>query len=353
MSLNSLQDLPSLDKKVVAKTDIYTDLKGLQNLKSSARRDAKSALPEVARQFEAVMISMMIKNLRKTGMEDPFFKSQAMDSYRDMYDQQLGMELSKGQGIGFAKTIVEQMQYQANQQSVQPENNSPLNSSLQSSLQMPQRRHFPDLYSKVPATMQKNILIASNQASPIIDTNFKSPEHFVKKLRPLAEQTAQKLKVSAEIILSQAALETGWGKSVISNGTQSSFNLFNIKADASWQGKRIDKVSMEFIRGEPTQQRIQQRIQQRTQQQSSFRAYDSFEQSFNDYAHFIQNNPRYKTALQRAEKVEQSLHDESYIKAIHKAGYATDPAYSDKILRVLKTDAIQNQQFSETKLALK
>lgn len=70
MSLNSLQDLPSLDKKVVAKTDIYTDLKGLQNLKSSARRDAKSALPEVARQFEAVMISMMIKNLRKTGMED-------------------------------------------------------------------------------------------------------------------------------------------------------------------------------------------------------------------------------------------------------------------------------------------
>lgn len=349
MSLNSLQDLPSLDKKAVAKTDIYTDLNGLQNLKSSARKDANSALPEAARQFEAVMISMMIKNLRKTGMEDPFFKSQAMDSYRDMYDQQLGMELSKGQGIGFAKTIVEQMQYQADQQSVQPDTGSHLTSSLQSSLQMPQRRHFPDLYSKVSATTQKNTRITSNQALQNSDTSFQSPEHFVKKLRPLAEQTAQKLNVSAEIILSQAALETGWGQSIIANGKRSSFNLFNIKADASWQGKRIDKVSMEFIHDKSTQQRTQQR----TQQQSPFRAYDSFEQSFNDYAHFIQSNPRYKTALQRAEKVEQSLHDENYIKAIHKAGYATDPGYSDKILRVLKTDAIQNQLLNETKLALK
>jgi len=333
MSLNSMQSLASSEIKSETKTDIYTDLNGLQNLKSSARKDAKSALPEVARQFEAVMISMMIKNLRKTGMEDPIFKSQAMDSYRDMYDQQLGMELSKGQGIGFAKTIVEQMKYQAGQQSGNPSSTKAEDAIAKI---MPPRKHFQDHYSSVlnssPTSEPKSTdQISANQLLQNSDTKFKSPEQFLEKLWPLAEQTAQKLSVSPDVILSQAALETGWGKAVISDGQKSSFNLFNIKADQSWQGKRMDKVSMEYVHGKPIQQK------------SSFRAYDSFEQSFNDYANFIQSSPRYKTVLETTKEVEQSLHDESYIKGIHKAGYATDPDYSTKVLRVLKSEPIQDQ----------
>ncbi len=333
MSLNSLQSLPSSEIKSETKTDIYTDLNGLQNLKSSARKDAKSALPEAARQFEAVMISMMIKNLRKTGMEDPIFKSQAMDSYRDMYDQQLGMELSKGQGIGFAKSIVEQMQYQAGQQSGNPPGNKTEDAVAKI---MPPRKHFPDHYSSLSNSLPASDSLSVNQIAPgqlpqNSVANFKSPEQFVAKLWPLAEQTAQKLSVSPDVILSQAALETGWGKAVISDGQKSSFNLFNIKADQSWQGKRMDKVSMEYIHGKPIQQK------------SSFRAYDSFEQSFSDYANFIQSSPRYKTVLETTKKVEQSLHDENYIKGIHKAGYATDPDYSTKVLRVLKSVPIQAQ----------
>ena len=342
MSLNSLQNMSSVE----AKTDIYTDLNSLNNLKSSARKDAKSALPEVARQFEAVMISMMIKNLRKTGMEDPIFKSQAMDSYRDMYDQQLGMELSKGQGIGFAKAIVQQMQYQSGDITPPPSSEGGMRG-----LNLPQRHHFSDMYSSVEKTETTQVkqsdlkLNQIDQKSPNIDTDFDSPEHFVKKLWPLAEQTAQKLNVSPEIILSQSALETGWGQHVISNDHNSSFNLFNIKADQSWAGKSVEKVSMEYSHGKPIQKK------------SAFRAYDSFEQSFNDYVNFIQNNPRYKNALNKtdetSEKMEQSLHDKSYINGIHKAGYATDPAYADKIMDVLKSEAIQNQRVSQIKLASK
>ena len=103
----------------------------------------------------------------------------------------------------------------------------------------------------------------------------------------------------------------------------------------------MEKMSMEYAYGKPIQQT------------SSFRAYDSFAQSFNDYTHFIQNNPRYKTALQTTEKAEQSLHDESYIKGIHKAGYATDPDYSNKVLKVLNSEAIQNQRLNQTRLASK
>lgn len=355
MSINALQNFPSFEPVLAkteseAKTDIYTDLNSLQNLKSSARNDAKNALPEVARQFEAVMISMMIKNLRKTGMEDPLFNSQAMDSYRDMYDQQLGMELSKGQGIGFAKTIVEQMQYQSGQSS-SAEKKAASESDKPEALIMPQRRFFSEHNTPVTHSSSQEADVSefkagkshlqAEQVRPEISADIASPEQFVKKLWTLAEQTAQKLNVSPEVILSQAALETGWGQHIISNGQQSSFNLFNIKADPAWQGKRMEKVSMEYAHGKPIQQK------------SSFRAYDSFEQSFNDYTNFIQSNPRYRTALETTEKAEQSLHDESYIKGIHKAGYATDPAYSNKVLSVLNSEVIQNQRLNQTRLASK
>jgi len=324
-----------------SKTNIYTDLNGLQSLKTSARKDANAALPEVAKQFEAVMISIMIKNLRKTGMEDPIFKSQAMDSYRDMYDKQLGMELSKGDGIGFAKAIVRQMQYQ---QGSMPENDNGLKEQI-----LPQRRHFPDLYSNAALTesekqvADKNILVLTESAKPLQGQQhtFESPEQFVEKLWPLAEKTAQKLGVSPELILSQAALETGWGKHVISNTQKSSYNLFNIKAGKDWSGAEVEKNSMEFIQGKMSKQK------------SAFRSYDSFEQSFTDYAHFIQSHPRYKNALEKTNKMEQSLHDTKYINAIHKAGYATDPNYSEKVLRVLNSEPVQNQVMMQVKLASK
>ncbi len=324
---------------VNTKTDIYTDLNSLKNLKSSARKDSNSALPEAARQFEAVMISMMIKNLRKSGMEDPIFKSQAMDSYRDMYDQQLGLELSKGEGIGFAKAIVEQMQYQ--QGKIKPP------SSEEGGLQLPERRNFSYQRASEQAFRVKNPSTSVNpvQTTKNLSAQFESPQHFVEKLWPLAEKAAQKLDVSAEIILSQSALETGWGQHIISDGPRSSYNLFNIKANNNWSGEQVEKNSAEFSDS------IKDSGRQIVQQKSHFRVYDSFAQSFDDYVDFIKNSPRYQTYLNKLDdktgKAEQSLHDERYIKGIHKAGYATDPAYSDKVLRVLKSDTIQNQLINQ------
>jgi len=323
VSLNPLQNPLQGSIQKNATTDIYTDLNGLKRLKSSARKDAQTALPEVARQFEAVMISMMIKNLRKTGMEDPIFKSQAMDSYRDMYDQQLGMELSKGRGIGLAESIVRQMQAQVGQKPPEIESHQP------KELKLPDRRQFPDHDSskaKIDAQI-KNVPVKSDVIVKDIVSEFKSPEQFVQKLWPMAEKTAKKLGVSPEIILSQAALETGWGKYVITQGDKSSFNLFNIKAEQNWQGMKMAKVSMEYIHGQPVQQT------------SDFRAYNSFAQSFDDYANLIKNSPRYNAYFKdidtETRKPEQSLHNDSYIRALHKAGYATDPDYANKVLRVL------------------
>jgi len=324
MSLNTLHNLSNS----MIQSDVYTDLSGLQKLKASARKDSQAAIPEAAKQFEAVMISMMIKNLRKTGMKDPIFNSQAMDSYRDMYDQQLGMELSKGEGIGFAKAIAEQIKYQSGSRQM---NNSSVISEAEQ-LKMPQRRHFPDYYVPLvssPDTIQSEPIQQNNPA------DFDSPEEFVKTLWPLVEKTAKKLGVTPEVILSQAALETGWGKYVISEDNKSSYNLFNIKANNGWQGKSIEKISMEYYQGKPVQQK------------SLFRAYSSYEKSFEDYVRLIQNSPRYNSYLkdndEKMHKPEQLLHDKVYMDGLQKAGYATDSSYSNKVLRVLNSDAIQSQ----------
>ncbi|MCU7835537.1 MAG: flagellar assembly peptidoglycan hydrolase FlgJ [gamma proteobacterium symbiont of Taylorina sp.] len=328
----------------ISTTEVYTDLNSLQNLKQSAVKDAQAALPEAARQFEAVMITMMMKSMRETGMEDPLFSSEAEKSYRDMYDQQLGLELSKGRGIGVAESIVRQMQ-QGSQSPLQ-EKTSREEAAV---LKMPGRRFFQDHYSHKP--LQENVPVHKLKEDKKLTGSFESPEDFVKKLWPMAEKAADKLGVNADVIISQAALETGWGKHIIRAGENSSFNLFNIKAGRGWDGDQMEKSSIEFIEGKAIQKK------------SDFRSYDSLEQSFADYVHFIKDNPRYSAVFNKKDKqdnTEQLLHDqqgvqssENYIEILQKAGYATDPAYSDKILQLLNSDVIQNQVKYQSKNPIK
>jgi flagellar protein FlgJ len=62
--------------------------------------------------------------------------------------------------------------------------------------------------------------------------------------------------------------------------------------------------------------------------QAAFRAYASFEESFQDYADFIQGNPRYQGALAAQD-------GRSYLAGLQEAGYATDPKYAEKIGDIL------------------
>ncbi|MBX2849723.1 MAG: glucosaminidase domain-containing protein [Acidiferrobacterales bacterium] len=64
------------------------------------------------------------------------------------------------------------------------------------------------------------------------------------------------------------------------------------------------------------------------QERAAFRSYANFEESFNDYVRFLNQNPRYTTALKH------NGDDEAFIRGIHDAGYATDPDYADKVLSV-------------------
>ena len=140
--------------------------------------------------------------------------------------------------------------------------------------------------------------------------DIKGPRKFVDNLTSSADQAARQLGVDRDILLAQAALETGWGKHVSHN------DLFGIKGQGS--AGSSEQSTSEYVNGK------------KVTVKAKFRAYDSYSQSFNDYVNFIKSNPRYQEALQKAHNPEE------YVKALQDAGYATDPKYAEKILSIYK-----------------
>ena len=131
--------------------------------------------------------------------------------------------------------------------------------------------------------------------------------------------------IDVNVLLSQAALETGWGKSIVASGDNvNSHNLFNIKADKRWLGASVSTTTTEYKDGVSHQEK------------AAFRAYGSYQESFDDYVNFIKNNPRYKEALEVVEKPEQ------YMKELQQAGYATDPDYASKVMKIVESKQMMN-----------
>jgi flagellar protein FlgJ len=159
-----------------------------------------------------------------------------------------------------------------------------------------------------------------------------SPEEFVQKLWPCAEEAGKALGVDPKHLLAQAALETGWGKSLPcdTDGTSSN-NFFGIKAGSSWQGDSVSVKTLEFEGGVPVPR------------QAKFRSYDSPADSFRDYVEVLRNNPRYAAALNTGSDTRAFAH------GLQRGGYATDPRYAMKIEATAGAIA-QNLPISETAL---
>lgn len=292
---------------------IYTNFQGLDSLKLAARDHSSGAVKAVAKQFEALFIQMMLKSMRDASGSDPLLNDQQMKMYQDMYDKQLALNVSEnGKGIGLADMLVKQLQslpqFRDGQNQV---SGSPHGSSVRKIHGQP-----------VAHAAVGNSTIAATSDSGSTSTGDNgigaSPEAFVRKLWPLAKRAAQKIGTSAEALIAQAALETGWGKSVIRrpDGT-SSHNLFNIKADDRWHGDTVAKQTVEYSHGMATKEVAQ------------FRSYGSYAESFDDYVSFLQSNPRYQRALDVAADPKR------FVQSLQQAGYATDPEYANKIKEIM------------------
>ncbi|KOO12928.1 flagellar biosynthesis protein FlgJ [Vibrio xuii] len=283
------------------------DIAGLDKLRQNAvggdDASEKAALTAAAKQFEAIFTSMLFKSMRDANstFESGLMDSQNQQFYRQMMDEQMSSELSSSGSLGLADMIVAQL----TSGSVENQNANARNTDFEAMMQKVDR--IRQERADTTTVMQ------SDKAEP---SRFNSPESFVSSMKPYAEKAARALGVDSSLLLAQAALETGWGQKVINNSRGSSNNLFNIKADRSWSGDKVATQTLEYHQGVPVKE------------QAAFRSYQNYEDSFNDYVRFLNENPRYTTALRHGGN------NEEFIRGIHQAGYATDPSYADKVLRV-------------------
>ncbi len=322
--------------------DIYTDFSHLAELKRKSKQGGDAALKEVAKQFEAMFLQMVLKQMRQASPGDPIFDNDRSRFYQEMHDQQLALHLSEGGSIGIADLIVRQLGGQTESQA-KPRPLSDYRSSTKVS-----QPASPDISPKVttrtdktasslppsaqhqgPAMGTGNFAIqqaatknasapSGNSVNSKSAAQFEGPQHFVRTLLPEAQQAASRIGIDPKLLLAQAALETGWGKKIILHPDgRSSHNLFNIKAGRHWEAERVKVSTLEYMDGIAVRRH------------ADFRSYEDYRQSFEDYAKLIQK-PRYAEALHHSDDPEK------YLKALQQAGYATDPDYADKILAIYR-----------------
>ena len=136
-------------------------------------------------------------------------------------------------------------------------------------------------------------------------------EAFLAAYTPVAKEVAEDLGVSYKIVLAQAALESGWGKSVKGNG------LMGVKSHGEEGG--VDVVTHEVINGK------------RVKVTDSFRQYDNPEDSIRGYGKFLKANSRYRHFLRAGAE-----NEDAQLSALQSSGYATDPMYSQKLKNIMR-----------------
>lgn len=313
----------------LASASIYTNMEGLTALKARASEDAQGSLDQVARQFESLFVQQMLKSMRQAGLGEGLMDSEQSLFYRDMYDQQLSIQLAESGGIGLADVIKRQLggDGEAGSDSVQPGKSIEDYQRLAMAVNLynsPGASNEDDLAGadrgatlRGEAEQDKQVAgIASGTEQP--DPQQWTPEEFVENLWPWASEAAGLIGLKPQALLAQAALETGWGKKLIraADGASSN-NLFGIKADSHWEGDRVSVNTLEYEAGAAVKKR------------AYFRSYDSLRDSFHDYVEFVQSNPRYNEALGAVNN------SQAYFTELQRAGYATDPDYAKKINAVM------------------
>lgn len=308
------------------------DLDGLSALRRRAARDDPKALAEVAVQFEALFIGMMLESARSASLGGGVFDNGETEQYMALMDRQVALELAKNGGFGFAKMLEQQIGAR--------DGAAPAPAPEQGAV----RRTAPRVaYAPAPQAPPVDGVASPKQAGTAAfpyalpsslaalggvpqaaEAAEPTPAQFVTALLPEANAAAEALGIEPRLLLAQAALETGWGRAVPQRGAESAHNLFGIKAGASWDGASVEQWTLEHENGATAPQREQ------------FKVYDSTADSFRDYVDLIGTARRYTGALEHAANPEQ------YARAVTKAGYATDPSYAEKWLAIYHGDRLEN-----------
>lgn len=287
------------------------------NPDSASDTAARKKTLDTAREFESLLIHSMLKSMRKTTMAENTSNQKAM--YDDMLDKQLADTMVQGGGLGVAEQLVKQLD--ANTVATKSQTNS-----TQDQLRLRELMSGDNNPTRALSTSTTNpeSSVASIRMGSTLWANTDSntepksiQQRFTEPLETHARRSAEKLGTTPNAVLAIAALETGWGRHVLKNTEgQSTHNYFGIKATGN-ESEYTENSTREFLDG--SWQKVQ----------AKFKTYDNVEESINGFTNFILENPRYAKAIENAEN------PETFLKEIHKAGYATDPQYADKAISIL------------------
>jgi flagellar protein FlgJ len=300
--LPSAASVPTAGSTASANT--YTDVSGLAALKTDP--NSPQSMHAVAQQVDAMFLQMMLKSMRDASADVGEPESNEMGMYQDMFDKQIALNLSQHQSLGLGALLTRQ------QTAAAPP--------------APGMAVIGSTGSAAAASASASNLVNTRAAGGETDagTTPESASEFVNQVLPTIRQAADALGVSPLGLLAQAVLETGWGKRMARtvNGNPS-LNLFGIKADEHWGGERATAKTLEFVGGVATQG------------STAFRAYGSITDSVNDFAHLLQNSPRYRQAIAAGTSAQ------AYVASIGKSGYATDPDYASKLNGILNSSTFR------------
>lgn len=319
----------------VVNPDFYADFGSLSALGKQAKQNDPQAIREAARQFESLFTDMMLKSMRAAKLGDGLGDSQEGDFYQDMYDQQLAVQMSQGKGLGLADMLVQQLTRRgALGSSAAASQNAAESTGTQGAGKFAAGvitgGTAPGGGGGVTSGATQGVTAAgaggSNHKSKSAGaTSLSQRIGFVQKLAPYAQRAAAALGVSADTLIAQAALETGWGEHIVhgaksaSGGDASSNNLFGVKAGAAWQGATASATTTEYSGG--TAQRVAQ----------AFRTYGSVQQGVNDYVSLLQRRAAYAGAIGSGSDAR------AFAGALQRGGYATDPRYVEKLVATTAT----------------
>ncbi|ABR88629.1 flagellum-specific muramidase [Janthinobacterium sp. Marseille] len=301
-------------------SSLAIDAKGLESLKQSARQNSPDSLKAAAKQFEALFMNMIMKSMREASPQDGILDNQQTKMYTSMLDQQLSQNMAS-RGVGLADVLIRQLS--SNQMATAVTSDGadaakelPDTSNLRAEIlrNMAERNALAHQRSNAAHAAQAGggAAVASATSKPA------HVQAFQDKVAVHAEEASRTTGIPAKFMMGQAALESGWGKRVMRTADgSSSNNLFGIKAGPGWKGKTVDAVTTEYVDG-VAQKRVEK-----------FRAYDSYADSFRDYAQLMRNNPRYEKVLANASDAK------GFAQGLQRAGYATDPNYATKLTNII------------------
>ncbi len=263
------------------------DTQSLAALRAKAGSDPKAAVREVAKQFEALFMQELMKSMRAATVRSGMLDSEGEKLGTEMLDQQFATRLT-GMPGGLSDAIVRQLERQMGAMAA-PVTTAPVSTSA---LQLPRATRIPD----------------------------RAAADFVQRHTQAAQAAEAATGIPAAFMIGQAAHESGWGRREILNADGSpSNNLFGIKAGADWKGAVAETTTTEYVDGRAVKT------------VARFRAYASPAESFADYARLMKDSPRYQQVLAQAQDAG------SFAAGLQRAGYATDPAYAEKLTRVINT----------------